>query len=47
MKEKVLYIRCSPETLKRFKILVAKGDYPDYEAALTALLDAFGEPEFL
>lgn len=38
-KTKVVRVRCSPQTMKRFKVYVAEFGYKDQEDALNGLLD--------
>ena len=35
----ILFIRCKKSVRKRFKMLVAKHDFPNYEVALQKLLE--------
>lgn len=41
-KDKVIYIRCSNKTFRRWRMFVAKYGLEDYEKALNLLLDNFG-----
>jgi len=41
-KDKVIYIRCSEKTFRRWRMFVAKYGVEDYERALNMLLDNFG-----
>jgi hypothetical protein len=38
-KAKVIYLRCTPETFKRWRLFIVKHDFSDYEEALNTLLD--------
>jgi len=41
MKSEKIIIRCSKETKKKFREFVIKNEFPNYESALNALLEAY------
>ena len=41
MKSKVIYIRCTPETFRRFRVFVAEKGFKNYEEALNYLLEHY------